>query len=417
MVTLGYAFRQLCELNHIVEAMELSARAVLILAAAVVTTAAAVMLYVRASRRVYPGFGFWTLAMLAYLAGLAVFALKDLWSLARPLAGQLLIAAPFLIALGFRRFYPPQLRLSWRWDVTLLGLSLLILLLPALTRMAGLQVGVFSLLYALAHLYLLALLMWLRDGRRNATLRAYALVLLGVAALFTYRAFVSFFLEPGHELFFEDSSALLRMAWNAIAVVLTLCLFLVLTFERTEQELIRTQQQLRQLAQFDSLTGAASRSHFLALAWQAVQTSARQAAATLVMFDLDHFKRINDNHGHACGDQALQQLAMTVQANLRAGDVFGRLGGDEFALLLPATDAAAAGLVCQRIAERLRAVPQPAGAEALTLSMGAVTVAPPETIERALARADAALYRAKREGRDHLVMDNAAASTGLYASD
>ncbi|NQD35567.1 GGDEF domain-containing protein [Permianibacter sp. IMCC34836] len=398
--------------------MDLSARAVLILAAAVVTTAATVMLYVRASRRVYPGFGFWTLAMLAYLAGLAVFALKDVWSLARPLASQLLVAAPFLIALGFRRFYQQQLRLSLRWDVSLLALSLLtLLLLPVLTTTAGQQVGVFSLLYAAAHLYLLALLMWLRDGRRNATLRAYALVLLGVAALFTYRAFVSFFLEPGHEIFFEDASALLRMAWNAVAVVLTLCLFLVLTFERTEQELVRTQQQLRQLAQFDSLTGAASRSHFLALAWQAVQTSARQAAATLVMFDLDHFKRINDNHGHASGDQALQQLAMTVQANLRAGDVFGRLGGDEFALLLPATTPAAATSVCQRIAERLKAVPQTDNATTLTLSMGAVTVTPPETIERALARADAALYRAKREGRDRLIIDDAAASAGLYASD
>ena len=136
---------------------------------------------------------------------------------------------------------------------------------------------------------------------------------------------------------------------------------------------------------------------------------------TALVFDLDHFKSINDRFGHAVGDETLRLFARTLALTLRSSDVIGRLGGEEFAALLPndLTSAAAAG-------ERVRAAIEVVGAEVdghrveATVSIGAAAVLElPCDLEALLARADAALYRAKANGRNRLESDvePAAAST------
>ena len=131
--------------------------------------------------------------------------------------------------------------------------------------------------------------------------------------------------------------------------------------------------------------------------------------ATVVVMDLDHFKKINDRFGHAAGDLVLQAFADIVLSNIRAGDVAGRLGGEEFCILLTDTTAAAAVAMAERIRARLeaQAMMTPQGEIRATVSAGiAVRSRRPESLQALLDRADMALYQAKKSGRNRVHMSD-----------
>ena len=121
-----------------------------------------------------------------------------------------------------------------------------------------------------------------------------------------------------------------------------------------------------------------------------------------MVFDVDHFKRLNDSFGHAAGDAALRGIGDVVASGMRRSDVFGRLGGEEFGLLLPDTDIAGAATVADKLRRRLAA--PTAGRSALTVSFGVAQVHAGSSTARAMfADADRALYAAKRAGRDRVI--------------
>lgn len=160
-------------------------------------------------------------------------------------------------------------------------------------------------------------------------------------------------------------------------------------------------------AMTDLLTGLFNRRAFLDAADGTMAQRGRKAQpVSVLLFDLDKFKSINDRFGHAIGDDALKVFAATAVANVRATDVVARLGGEEFACIIPGTSEEA-GLV----AERLRAAFQKAGRViagiemGATVSVGVATALAPAPIEPLLARADAALYRAKHNGRNRVEFD------------
>jgi diguanylate cyclase (GGDEF)-like protein len=126
---------------------------------------------------------------------------------------------------------------------------------------------------------------------------------------------------------------------------------------------------------------------------------------SLLMLDLDHFKRINDQWGHAVGDEALRQFADSVRCCLRAQDVAGRLGGEEFAILLPETGENVAMPVAERIRARMEQTPVPTepGYCTVTVSIGVTQVEDGDDLEALLRRADEALYAAKERGRNRVV--------------
>lgn len=165
---------------------------------------------------------------------------------------------------------------------------------------------------------------------------------------------------------------------------------------------------LERLSVTDALTGLPNRRGFAEAAKAALRESRRRGeAASVVMFDLDRFKAINDGHGHAAGDAVLREAAAAVRRELRAGDVAGRLGGEEFAVLCPATTAAEAMAVAERMREAVRdGVRHPAGGGALvTTSAGVAEVRDGQaSVEAALSAADRALYAAKAAGRDRVVI-------------
>jgi diguanylate cyclase (GGDEF)-like protein len=176
--------------------------------------------------------------------------------------------------------------------------------------------------------------------------------------------------------------------------------FIVLLMVKDQQVLFH-----RTVASTDALTGLLNRRAFLEAAINlSVQQEKKNAQVTLMMFDLDHFKSINDRFGHAVGDDALRAFAASVSASLRTNDIVGRLGGEEFAAIV-----AAGSDIGVRIAERVRAGFEAAGVEIsghqidATVSIGTATAAADRhSVEWLIARADAALYAAKKSGRNRV---------------
>lgn len=179
--------------------------------------------------------------------------------------------------------------------------------------------------------------------------------------------------------------------------------------ERVEQatEELRQQKELaEQRARTDPLTGLPNRRAFTELARAEIERAQRFIQPlSLVAIDLDHFKSINDNHGHAVGDAVLVDFARRAQAQLRVIDLLARIGGEEFVLLLPGTDAQGAFQVAERIRLLLdqRALSIPGGSLRYTSSFGVAELEPQYPgLDRWLARADAALYAAKGKGRNRV---------------
>ncbi|MBI3156652.1 MAG: GGDEF domain-containing protein, partial [Burkholderiales bacterium] len=166
--------------------------------------------------------------------------------------------------------------------------------------------------------------------------------------------------------------------------------------ERTERELGESRQRLQVLAYTDALTGIANRRHFELLAARVLHA---RHAPVLLLFDIDHFKAINDRLGHAAGDRALQLVGQGLRETLRAGDIAGRLGGDEFALLLADASLRQAVAVADRLLQRIQTLAPAQRLPRLGLSFGLVQTRPGEAVDDALRRADQALYEAKRQGR------------------
>jgi diguanylate cyclase (GGDEF)-like protein len=162
----------------------------------------------------------------------------------------------------------------------------------------------------------------------------------------------------------------------------------------------RVQEQARMLsamAHLDGLTGIANRRAWDTGIDDAMQTSRRTATPlSVALLDLDHFKRFNDEYGHPAGDRLLRAAAAAWQKHLRSGDLLARYGGEEFAALLPGAglDEAAA------IVDRMRSVTP----DDQSFSAGVVQWDGTETVAALTARADAALYVAKRTGRDRVVV-------------
>ncbi|MGR6808164.1 GGDEF domain-containing protein [Sphaerotilus natans] len=189
-------------------------------------------------------------------------------------------------------------------------------------------------------------------------------------------------------------------------VLALLLIFLLL--DRALHRLVRRparehSQALRRLALQDSLTGAVNRRGFMD---RLAQVQHQQALLSLVMIDIDHFKGINDRHGHAAGDGVLREVAARLRRQMRCADLLGRLGGEEFALLLPATDLAGAQAQAELARQALRREPM-AIAGTVTASFGVAQWDGSESAADWLHRADLALYEAKRRGRDQVSLSGA----------
>jgi diguanylate cyclase (GGDEF)-like protein len=166
-----------------------------------------------------------------------------------------------------------------------------------------------------------------------------------------------------------------------------------------------SERQLFRIATTDALTGIYNRRHFMTLLGREQERALRYGNTfSLLLLDIDHFKRINDTYGHPVGDEAIKAMAGAASAHLRPTDIIGRFGGEEFVVLLPQTDDAGALIAAERIREAVGRVSLLAGEQAVrfTVSIGAASFARRAGLDQLVECADQALYAAKTGGRNRV---------------
>ncbi|GGA88441.1 hypothetical protein GCM10011369_33230 [Neiella marina] len=177
--------------------------------------------------------------------------------------------------------------------------------------------------------------------------------------------------------------------------------------QRLIPQMLLEQGRLRRKADSDSLTHLLNRRGFTAAAHIELERAVRyQRPLAVLMLDIDHFKQVNDTHGHQSGDVVLKLVSRSLMRGLRSEAICGRWGGEEFIAVLPECDAKAAEICAERIrrligSEKARFA---TGTVVVTASVGIALMQPNEDLEQVAARADKALYQAKRQGRDQAVL-------------
>jgi len=171
-------------------------------------------------------------------------------------------------------------------------------------------------------------------------------------------------------------------------------------------ELEKANNELNTLATTDSLTGTYNRRHFFSLSCiETAKMDRHNRPVSLMMLDIDHFKKVNDKHGHAAGDMALRSLTQCSRRLCRSYDIFGRIGGEEFAICSPYADLAGATVLAERLLKGCRDMELMFNHSnfSITISIGLTELRQNEKFDIALQRADALLYQAKKNGRNQIV--------------
>ena len=164
----------------------------------------------------------------------------------------------------------------------------------------------------------------------------------------------------------------------------------------------RQHEQLLRLATRDPLTGAGNRRAFLSKLSQAIAAFERsRRPSSLVLFDIDHFKQINDAHGHRAGDEILRRFAQRVESRIRLTDGLYRIGGEEFVVVIDGQGIETAARLAEELRERIEATDVLPGVS-ITVSVGVAEIRERESHEAWLQRADEAMYAAKRQGRNRV---------------
>ena len=198
-------------------------------------------------------------------------------------------------------------------------------------------------------------------------------------------------------------------AVRATAIVLALLLLEAgLVAWPTARRLARVEDELTTLAATDPLTGVRNRRSVLEAARGLLGLAVRsRRPLAVVVLDIDNFKRVNDRHGHAVGDEAIRHVVDLARDAIRESDLIGRIGGEEFVIVCPETSPGGAARVAEKVRRAIAASPVPAanGRLPLTVSLGVHATLPRrgETVEDMMAAADTALYEAKRTGRNRVV--------------
>jgi diguanylate cyclase (GGDEF)-like protein len=169
-------------------------------------------------------------------------------------------------------------------------------------------------------------------------------------------------------------------------------------------ELKTATDRAEKLARTDSLTGINNRRAFFEYAQQIIKYCARHhLPLSAIVMDVDHFKNINDVHGHAVGDAALQQLANTLVNTFRKSDIYGRTGGEEFAILLPDTTMEAACQIAEKLRQSIAGSPVDFQGKEIPMTASMGVASGEYDVDTLLQHADTALYRAKDEGRNRVI--------------
>ncbi|UUP19101.1 GGDEF domain-containing protein [Nitratireductor thuwali] len=206
-----------------------------------------------------------------------------------------------------------------------------------------------------------------------------------------------------YSIFFADR-LLLDLFLTAV-ITIAIAFPIACMFLRQTAKVFRLAEELDHAARTDYLTGLKNRREFMILAEKTLSEARNASAGALLYIDIDHFKRINDHHGHATGDRVIQFMGEAIRAASREVDIAARLGGEEFVVLLPDVNLEQARRVCDRIHRACREAGRTAGVEGLqtSVSIGLSMHRAGQSVDEVLSEADAFLYEAKRAGRDQIM--------------
>ncbi|MBU0589402.1 MAG: GGDEF domain-containing protein [Gammaproteobacteria bacterium] len=225
---------------------------------------------------------------------------------------------------------------------------------------------------------------------------------LFVAALLLFLVSLDFLARQLGPLAPLAAPALIALKWLNISIFVIMFSALASYFRH---RINLSEKHLQALAMEDALTGLYNRRHFQQVAEQELSRSRRTGSQlALLIFDIDWFKKINDTHGHEGGDQVLISVGRMLKFEARHIDTLARWGGEEFVLLMPNADLKEAMVVAQRLRQKVEDTPVAChtGEVSCTVSGGLTLIQAHEPLNQAFARADRALYRSKREGRNRV---------------
>jgi diguanylate cyclase (GGDEF)-like protein len=316
-------------------------------------------------------------------------------------ASVLLVVASLLGLQGFRQFFHLRPSVIWEYGalgVILVGLVYWTYVSPDVNARNALISGFIA--------YVRSVIAWVVQRYRPAGRPKYSYRFVSVAAVLgaivhAVRCAV-YGLGLAHETTFLQPTPI-NVAFLAMATMTLPCLSVGMIMLAHE----RLAERMERLATIDDLTGVLGRRAFIARA-EALSDLAKAAKSKLsiAILDIDNFKGINDRYGHAVGDQALAHVALTISHEIRQIDVLGRIGGEEFALLLPLTGKEGAARLTNRLCAIVAASVSrvPAGEVVCTLSAGVDEFCASDTLAAVMARADTALYAAKANGRNCVML-------------
>lgn len=308
---------------------------------------------------------------------------------------------------ALRQFYglPDRWSILWPAAIGTLGVFWFAAVQPNL----GVRIVFASL--ALAFVMFACVYTLQRYGERQpmTSQRVQALIFLVIALLMVVRGVQTLFIPPSEASLLQTGNSVRALS---LVIMTTLPVIGTTAFLLMCSERIRRQWQ--QAASTDYLTGLANRRTVAQAGTQAFALARREGGRlSLAVLDVDHFKRINDQHGHDAGDLALKYLAEKLLAACEENDLTGRLGGEEFILLWQGADATRALRSAERLQDALRAQPLRIGDApiALTVSIGIAVLDDSQAdFDELLRQADRALYAAKAEGRDRVTMASSVAA-------
>ncbi len=346
----------------------------------------------------------WALALLAYTASHVFFGLQAyLPELVFLLGGSSCYAIALVLMLqAVRRFQGAPQFGPWY----LAPLAVVPLLYIALAQHSAARVAISSLVYAGQIGLIMAALL---DSRQPHHGRG-RYILVGAFGVM----FLMLVLRAGAASLGLINTQTLTSASQSLGPVflISLCAVLSITLGFVYMTMERAEQRNFELAMKDMLTGLANRRAIGDQLQSTVARAQRQGQyLSVLMLDIDHFKRVNDNYGHQAGDVVLRSVALALQSRLRAQDQIGRFGGEEFLAILPDTSPEGALVLAEALRAAVEATPTQWGAHSISTTIsigvrgGAITGS--DTADGLVAAADAALYRAKQGGRNRVELSQA----------
>jgi diguanylate cyclase (GGDEF)-like protein len=370
--------------------------AVLVLVAVVT----GILFFAWRSNRDIEGLREWFLGYLAALVNICLFLAKPpVPPFMAVFALQALFMCTGLMALlGVHRYLQyPQIHGRWiGWSVACGFLVILFSALHDVNSVFSFGVGSVA-----TGIYLLwsAKMMWDKASEQYPARKFFAIALFlhGTFTCFRVLLFTGGVVGPMFAHVWWNNAQLILVEQLIMSPILGLGVLLLVNEKHVSK--------LKFLAEQDFLTGIFNRRAFLG----ALQRACDQAQKTkqplsILVMDVDHFKNINDTHGHSAGDEVLKKITSLINGSLRHGDVLGRVGGEEFAVFLPDTDANAALAIAQRIRARVCSEPLMLDATpmACSVSIGVSVLKEGDSMDDALRYGDRAMYLAKTQGRNRV---------------